>query len=413
MRADVSLELDILAAVLQDPRLTGPMMRLLEAEDFASERTRRLFDAMAQIAKRDGRDAVAPATVRAELQRSGADEREVLAVMDPVLGQGLFGSFEPKCHRLRDLRRHRRIERGFSDLLATDDVEVAVGQLQELVFEVGRLAGRESASLADVIDELLDERERELSDEARIRTGLPTLDLLLRGGIGPGWFTVIASRTGVGKTTLAVQIAAQALKAERRVLYVSLEEDRRQIAERLIRHVHRIAPSRAGQIDRLFSAALDEHTRAMPLVIETGADLEAIVSQIGERAMESEGLGLAVVDYVGLVRTRRRENRVQEVSEVTRRLKNLAMELHLPIVGMAQINRGSLARSDARPVLSDLKDSGSLEEDADAAILLHRTDAHVGAGGLLRLAKNRYGSTAEFEIAFEYPVGRINEVTAR
>jgi replicative DNA helicase len=412
MRSDTSLEFDILAAAVHDSRYVPSLMRLVDADDFASEKGRRLFDAVSQVAKRDGAAAVAPATVRAELRRVGADERTVVEILDPLLGIGSVGSFEPKCHRLRDFRLQRFAARGMQDLISNPDPEAVASGLQDLLHEVSRLEGHKIVLMADIIDELLDERERELSDEARCRTSLPTLDRMLGGGFAPGWLAVVGARTGVGKTLFAVQVAAQAMTAGKRVLYVSLEEGRTQIVERVIRHIRRIPQGVRSVADPLFAAGLQADIRSLPLVVETGGDLDPMLAGIAEEAMATEGLGLVVVDYVGLIRVSTRENRVQQISEATRRLKNLAMSLRLPVLLLAQVNRSPLARTDRRPTLSDLRDSGSLEQDGDVVVLLHRDSEIGGRVGALRLAKNRYGAPTEFAIGFEYPLGRIVETVA-
>lgn len=411
MRTDAALETDILAAVLADSRLTGRLMRLLEPEDFATSAGRTLFDAITQIAKRDGVDAVAPGTVRAELKRTGADERTVLVLLDPLTGIGSIGSFEPKCRALRDLRRQRRVMQGLSVLRDVTDIDEAMAGLHEILDDVSRLAGRETSTMAQMLDEMLDERERELRDDDRIRSGLPTIDDRLGGGFAPRWFVVVGSRTGVGKTTLGVQVTYQALRAGKRVLYVALEEGRTQIVERLVRHAKRLPRSRTGELDPIFTAVLQEDLRSLPLVVESINDLGEICSSVTEMALEREGLGLVVVDYIGLVRSGKRENRVQEVSEITARLKNTAMAASVPILGLAQVNRSPLARTDHRPMLSDLRDSGSLEQDADVVVLLHRPGMLEGDKGELALAKHRFGAPKMIDIHFEYAVGHIQEVT--
>lgn len=413
MRSDAMLEVDILAAVLHDARLVPSLMRFLEEDDFATAKGKRLYAAILGVAKRDGNDAVTAMTVRDELRRMGEPEQEVLQLLDPLIGEGMVGSFEPKCRRLRDLRRHRLIETGLADINQATDVEQAQAALLAMVEETSRLSSRYSNSLGEVLDELLDEKERELANEARIRTGLPTLDTHLAGGLAPGWLCVIGARTGVGKTTLAVQIAASALLAGHRVVYFALEETRTQIAERVVRHIAKARRVRSGEMDALFNAALRDDLRSLPLVLKTEGTIDAIIGAIGEHSMETEGIGLVVVDYVGLVRTRRgRENRVQEVSEITARLKTAAMEFRVPIIAVAQVNRSPMARTDKSPQLSDLRDSGSLEQDGDVVILLHRPDELDPRSGALGLSKNRYGPPTGFAVRFDYAIGHVMELLA-
>lgn len=409
MRADAVLEADILAAVLHDPRHVGGLLRYLEPDDFYAKRNRRVFEAIERVAKRDGREAVAPATVRDELARMGEDQGAVVELLDPMLGAGLVGAIEAKCRRLRDLRRYRIVEQGLSSIASEPDPDKVMDRLQEMTSEAHRLSPVDYHSMADLIDELLDEREQELRDERRIRTGLPTLDALVSGGFAPGWFVVLAARTAVGKTTLAVQVAYQALRSGQRVLYVSLEETRTQIAERIVRHAERAPRPRRGELDPLFSVASKDAITTLPLVVDTTASLEGIASIAEELSLTAESLGVVIIDYVGLVQVRRRENRVQEISEITMRLKNLAMSLRIPVVGLAQVNRSPAVRRE-RPALTDLRDSGSLEQDGDIVVFLHRDDKPGASTGQLMLSKNRYGPTAEFDIAFEYPTGRIVEI---
>lgn len=412
MRSDAVLEADILAAVLYDSRLVGPLMRLLEAEDFASERLRVVHDAILAVAKRDGNEAVTPVTVRDELRRTGAEEQQVVELMDPLLGIGTVGSFEPKCRRLRDLRRHRLIETAWPDIARAPSVDEAQVRLEAMMAESARLAAGDQHSLGEVLDELMDEKERALAEDLLIRTGLPSLDIHLGGGLAPGWLTVIGARTGVGKTTLAVQIATKAL-ASGRVLYFSLEETRTQIAERLVRHISRVPRPRPGEFDGLFNAVLREDVRALPLVIRNDNDVDAICGAIAEHAMETEGVAMVMVDYVQLIRSRGRyDNRVAELSEITARLKTCAMQMRVPIVIGAQINRSPMTRVDKTPQLSDLKDSGSIEQDADVVFLLHPNDPHDPKVGELGLAKNRYGSPGHIPIRFDYAVGAVQELSA-
>lgn len=404
MRSDSELEADVLAAVLADPRLAGAVTRGLDEDDFTDEGHRAVFAAVSTIVREEGADAVSPTVVRDEVRRLGGDERVVAG----LLGTGPVGSVEAKVRRLRELRRLRVLEQALADIRATADPDAAMGRLRELGAELGRLAPAESADWPSVLDELLDERERELREERRVRTGLPTLDGALGGGLAPGWFVVVGARTGTGKTTIGLQTAYRAARAGQPVMVASLEEAPVQVAERVLRHAARLA---RRDPQALIRAGLDPRHRDLPIVVECRPALADIVEAARRCALSERGLGLVVVDYVQLVQVPKRDSRVAEVSEVTAGLKRAAMELGVPVLGLAQLNRAPLLRADRKPTLADLRESGSLEQDADVVILLHQEGSLGSTSGRALLAKNRYGPTAEFPIRFVYETGTVVEVS--
>lgn len=390
----------MLAAALTDPRLAAVVVRSVDEDDFADAGHRAVFRALARVANEEGTDAVSPSVVRDELRRRGEDERVVAS----LLAVGPVGSIEAKLRRLRELRRLRLLHRAVADIRALLDPDEAVRRLREVAVELGGLAPSTAAEWSAVLDELLDERERELREERRIRTGLPTVDAALAGGLAPGWLVVVGARTGVGKTLLALQTAYRAAMRGHRALVISLEEAPVQVAERVLRHAARIAGRDAEAVIR---AALDPRWRDLPLVVESRTSLGDIVEAATRAALEPRGLGLVVVDYLQLVRVPRRDSRVVEVSEVTAGLKRLAMELRVPVLAPAQLNRASLLRADRRPTLADLRESGSIEQDADVVMLLHQERS---TSGRLLVAKNRYGPTREVGVRFVYETGTVVEI---
>lgn len=401
VRRDAELEADVLAAALADPRLAGAVVRGLDEDDFTDAGHRAVFAALARVASDEGARAISPGVVRDELRRRGGDER----VVATLLGVGPVGSLEPKLRRLRELRRLRVLDAAVADIRSLTDPDEAMRRLREVTVELGSLAPTEAAEWPAVLDELVDERERELREERRIRTGLPAVDAALGGGLAPGWLAVLGARTGVGKTLLALQTAYRAARRGHRVLVVSLEEAPVQVAERVLRHAARIV---GRDPEAVIRAGLDPRWRDLPLVVESRAALDDIVEAATRMALQPRGVGLVVVDYVQLVRVPRRDSRVVEVSEVTAALKRLAMELRVPVLAPAQLNRAPLLRADRRPTLADLRESGSLEQDADVVMLLHQERA---MDGKLIVAKNRYGPTREVGVRFVYETGTVVEET--
>lgn len=261
------------------------------------------------------------------------------------------------------------------------------------------------ASLGDVLDAAL---ERAFDPDARQRgvsTGLGILDDAI-GGLTPGQLIVVGGRPGAGKSVLVCDMArAAAMWHDVPTLVFSLEMSRAEVGARILAAVCEInlkhilhGNLRSDQAQHLRSRA--EDLRSSPLTVDDSPQLDiGAIRATARRQAQRKGLGLVIVDYLQLIgTTSRRDNRVQEVAELSTGLKALARELQVPVVAAAQLNRASEIRSDKRPQLSDLRESGQIEADADVVILLHRPDQNdprSERAGLvdLILAKNRHGPT--------------------
>jgi replicative DNA helicase len=273
------------------------------------------------------------------------------------------------------------------------------------------------ALVGDFSEEWLDEVEQASQNKGEM-TGLPTgfIDLdLLTQGLQPGQMIVIAGRPGLGKSTLALDVVRNAaIRHQLPSVFFSLEMSRKELMTRLYSAEARVALHhlRGGTMtddDWARLARRMPNVSAAPLFIDDGAGLTLMNICIKARRLKQQGLRLIVVDYLQLMQSgsgRRGENRQQEVAEMSRRLKLLAKELDLPVIALSQLNRGSEQRSDKKPVLSDLRESGAIEQDADMVILLHREDAHekesprAGEADLI-VAKHRNGPTSTITVAFQ------------
>lgn len=414
-RPSAHLEADVLASAIRDPDLNvRKLLSLLEEEDFDSDTTKPVFIAISNVAKVGGHKAVTYSTVHDELRRMGADTHDALNLLDPDLGLGSVGSFEPKCRRLREIRQERMMQQGMGTLMeqSWETPQQLIDAVAELRDNAIMLSPTLVPAFGDVLDELVDVVEYDdHHEEYRVKTGLPTLDSFLHGGIKPGQLVVIGARTGVGKTTFAVQIAARAASVGHRVLFFSIEESPVEVAERLVRLVAKVPSDlRKRDSEPLIAAAFREDLRGLPVMLPSEYRLDGILNLIQDQVIEQDAPGLVVVDYAGLVQVAGHyDSRVQELGEVTRQLKVAAREFRVPVLLLAQVNRSPMARKDSRPQLSDLRESGSLEQDADIVIFLHH-DEHSGEASL-RLAKQRRGPTGDLAVRFDYPVGRIDELS--
>ena len=254
-------------------------------------------------------------------------------------------------------------------------------------------------------------------------SGFPSLDKFIFG-LNPSDFILIAARPGMGKTSFAMNIAVNAARMhpEKKVAVFSLEMSREQLVARMLSSEGRI-PSDAlktGRIEPSQWRNLNEAAEMLNM-IEVYVDDTANIT-IGEmkaKLRRMNDLGLVVIDYLQLMSTGRRDgNRVNEVSEITRNLKILAKELNVPVITLSQLSRGPESRENKRPMLSDLRESGSIEQDADIVLFLYR-DAYYTKSEENQesceciIAKNRHGETATVNLRWDGQFTRFSDVEQR
>ncbi|MDT0412726.1 MULTISPECIES: replicative DNA helicase [Streptomyces] len=255
-----------------------------------------------------------------------------------------------------------------------------------------------------------------------LSTGLLDLDALTNG-FQPGQLIIIGARPAMGKTTLALDFArAAAIKNHRTCAFFSLEMGRDEITQRIYSAEARVGlhQIRAGTVDNDGLDRLAQRTPAIeaaPLIVDDSPNLSLVEIRSRARRIKQSagGLDLLVVDYLQLMNSgsgRRAESRQQEVSDMSRNLKLLAKELDVPVIALSQLNRGPEQRVDKTPQLGELRESGSIEQDADMVILLHREDAHeketprAGEADLI-VAKHRNGPTAKLTVAAQLHYSRF------
>jgi len=243
-------------------------------------------------------------------------------------------------------------------------------------------------------------------------TGLTDLDALL-GGFQPGNSYVIAGRPGMGKSALEGTIAHNAAKAGKRVLRFSMDMPAIQQWQRMVCIDSGLSYTRLseGKFERdeweRFSQAVGRCSEYSMWIDDTAAITPSAMMSRCRRVQAQSGLDLVTVDYVQLMRGERyTTNRVQEVGEISRALKQMAQTLNIPVLALAQVNRGCEERVDKRPMLSDLRDSGELEQDAFAALFVYRDDyyypdtSQVPGQVEVNVAKNRNGATGTARLYF-------------
>ena len=287
------------------------------------------------------------------------------SVVNDMLGSSFLRSEFENCARvLQDAQLERQLRELFkktdADLCKKKPISEVIDFLQKEVLDLGTGDERGSKAIADFVDELL-------AEQKGVTTGYPDLDdfTLLENGT----MTVLAARPGMGKTAFALGIAANIAKTGRSVLFFSLEMSARQVLQRMAAMCERIPLENIR-----FNRPTDEEKERkesgaylqLPIVLNDQSSWtpHSLRREI-RRQKHKFKIEVVVIDYLGLLRYPGTENRVQEVTEISRELKSIAKDLDLPILALHQLNRAPENRDSKKPCLADLRDSGAIEQDAD------------------------------------------------
>lgn len=290
----------------------------------------------------------------------------------------------------------------------------------------GMPAGRSASSVVEAIDAALDDGQaRAVGEGAQCSTGFPSLDRVL-GPLERGALYILGARPAMGKTALGLQIAEAAAAAGRGVGIMSLEMRAPQLARRIIAAKAQVplATLRAGDLsnsdaDRVVRQRAALHNAPMTIVDEGGLS----VAQIGMRAREirrRHGLELLVIDHLHLIQVEREDARLGAtwaIGRVSNGLKRLAKDLDVPVLALAQLNRGVEGRESKRPTLADLRQSGDIEQDAEAVMLLHRPEYYLDRSPPARReteTEDRHRSrVAEWDLLRSEVAGRAEIIVAK
>jgi len=296
-------------------------------------------------------------------------------------------------------------------------VDDVVDRAQAEIYEVTeRRASEDYVRIEDLLEGTLDEMDRMTANGglgSGVKTGFEQLDEITHG-LHPGQMVVVAGRPGSGKSTLAMDFArSAAIKQRQATVIFSLEMSKQDIMMRLFSAEARVKLNdiRSGRMtddDWRKIALRSSELAEAPLFIDDSPNLTMMeIRAKSRRLKQRHDLKLIVIDYMQLMSSGKKvESRQLEVSEFSRQIKLLAKELEVPIIALSQLNRGPEQRGDKRPMMSDLRESGSLEQDADMVVLLHRDDVYEkestrpGEADLI-VAKHRNGPTRDIVVAFQ------------
>ena len=420
----VDAERSVLGAVLQDAGVASVVFETLMPDDFYAAEHREIFDAMRSL--HIGGSPIDVMTVGNELTRRGTLEgvggtAYLLSAYRYVPTTANTRSYVQIVQEKSTLRKLitacRRIEEQCVNQL--DPLETVLRNAERAIFEiVMKRSGMEAlqplnAVLVQTFDRI-EEMSRLRGRLSGVPTGLYDLDRMLTGLHG-GELIIAGARPAMGKTALALGIAQfAATKTHKCVAVFSMEMPREQIGMRILCsaasiNMQRVRNGMLGDDEWVkLGDCLNRLSSCRIFIDDTSGLTPSQVRSRSRRLMMEQGLDLIVIDYLGLMGADKRvENRQLEVSEISRGLKGIALELKVPVLACAQLARANTSRADKRPMLSDLRDSGSIEQDADVVLFIHR-EGYYQTGAQ---EENRADDTAgEIIVAKQRngPVGTVN-----
>jgi replicative DNA helicase len=426
----------VLGSILIKPSIFIEMAAILDKADFFILRHQYIFDAMARLHER--RAGIDYMVVGTELKAMDKlDEIGGPAYLTQLINNTPTSIHAETYSRIVESAAIRRQMLNAAErikLLALDEEitagEVIVESEKELLGVGSKTRDPLDMSFKEHISEYFDDLERLMQngDELLgIPTGFREMDNLLHG-LQKTDLIVIAARPGMGKTSMLVNIALHAARLGKRIGFITLEMGRKQIIQRMVSTETSInlQKLRSGKINPLdwqrfveatnrisdFSIFIDDRTALTPMQVR----------QRTQRWMHQHGIDLVIVDYLQKMKGgkgySKASDRVQEVSLIARSLKDLAKEFNIPVIAAAQLNRELEKRQDKRPVLSDLRESGEIEQEADIVMFLYRDEVYNEASEFpnqadVIVAKHRNGPTGTFSLYFEKSATKFMNASER
>jgi replicative DNA helicase len=430
---DVSAEQSVLGGMLLSKDAIADVVEVLRAGDFYRPAHQAVYDCVLDLYGRG--EPADPITVSADLERRGELGRvggapylhTLIATVPTAANAGYYAEIVAEKAVLRRLVEAgtRIVQLGYHGGEGAE-VDEVVDRAQAAVYEVTeRRMSEDYIALEELLQPTMDEIDAIASrggQSAGVPTGFVDLDAVTNG-LHPGQMCVVAARPGLGKSTLGLDFARSCSVAHGMSSVIfSLEMSRTEITMRLLSAEARIrlADMRSGRMSdddwTRLARRMGEISEA-PLFIDDSPNMTMMeIRAKARRLKQRNDLRLIVVDYLQLMTSGKRvESRQQEVSEFSRQLKLLAKELEVPLVAISQLNRGPEQRTDKKPMLADLRESGAIEQDSDMVILLHRPDAferddpRAGEADLI-LAKHRNGPTTTVTVAHQLHYSRFYDM---
>ena len=430
---DLVAEQSVLGGMLLSKDAIADVLERLRPGDFYRPAHQNIYDAILDLYGRgEPADAV---MVAAELERRGLLRRiggapylhTLISTVPTAANAGYYAGIVAEKALLRRLVEAgtRVVQYGYAGAEGSDVTEV-VDRAQAEIYDVtDRRLSEDFVALEELLQPTMDEIDA-IASNGGLAKGVPTGFVELddvTNGLHPGQMIIIAARPGVGKSTVGLDfLRSCSIKNRMASVMFSLEMSKSEIVMRLLSAEAKIKLSdmrsgRMGDDDWTRLARRMSEISEAPLYIDDSPNLTMMeIRAKARRLRQRADLRLIVVDYLQLMTSGKKfESRQQEVSEFSRSLKLLAKELDVPVVAISQLNRGPEQRTDKKPMLADLRESGSLEQDSDLVILLHRPDAFErddprGGEADFILAKHRNGPTKTITVAHQLHLSRFTNM---
>ncbi|MFA1819666.1 replicative DNA helicase [Virgibacillus oceani] len=419
---NIEAEQSVIGAIFLDPESFSTASEVLMPEDFFRAGHQRIFNAMVHLA--DKGEPIDLVTVTSFLHnRKELDEAGGVSYLSDVAGSvptaaniGYYSKIVEEKGMLRRLIRTATdiVTSGFE---REDEVEEVLNEAEKNILEVSSRQNTGAfKSIKDVLIEVYDDIEmlhNQSADVTGVASGFRDLDRLT-SGFQRNDLIIVAARPSVGKTAFALNVAQNvAVNTDENVAIFSLEMGAEQLVSRMLCAEGNIDAQRLRN-GQLQSDDWSKLTMAMGSLSNAGIFIDdspgirvAEIRSKCRRLKQEHGLGMILIDYLQLIQgsANSRENRQQEVSEISRSLKALARELNVPLIALSQLSRGVESRQDKRPMMSDLRESGSIEQDADIVGFLYRDDYYDTESEKqniieIIISKQRNGPVGSVELAF-------------
>lgn len=432
---NLDAEASVLGSVLLDSEVLDRLEGIIAADSFYKEAHRKIWEGMVTL--RQKRDPVDLVTVSEELRLKGELENigglSYLVGLSEATPTAAYADYYARIVSEKWTLRKLITATGEAMKMAYDEE----GSLEDILDTAGRKvleistqgAKSEFLSMKELVHDTFEHIQQLFENQGQVdgvKSGFRELDTLI-GGLGAGSLNIIAARPAMGKTALAMSIAQNvALRGGTGVAVFNFEMPAVQLVTRMLCSEARIDMNRLrqGQLtDRDFGRLVDVAGRISdaPLYIDDSSDMTLMELRSRSRRLHNQHkLGLIVIDYLQLMSgpntgKNMGENRQQEIAQISRGLKQLARELNLPVIALSQLSRAVEARPNKRPMLSDLRESGSIEQDADLVMFIYRDEyynQHSEKAGVAEviIGKQRNGPTGTAELQYHAQHVRFNDL---
>ena len=431
MNIELTIEMEkklLSAMMLKESKVIPEVSTIVTAEEFYRVEHRLIYRALLAVYERGTPpDAL---LIEKELRRTGdldkVNRRYLFTLIDYEFTTSRAVTYAQEIHNSAVLRQMLETCAAITESIkdGSDDVSQLLEMAEKKMFAC---LNQKKTPLTKVSEPTLnrlfqiEEAMRNPDSLHGVSTGLIALNQVTNG-LQKSDLILLAARPSMGKTALALNIAWQAAKKGKTVAIFSLEMGIRQLTQRFLSMISgvNLQQIKTGQISQeefeTVTAAADSLTSLKIYVDDTSGQSLREIKTESRRLLQTVGLDLIVIDYIQLMQGAKAENRVQEVSAISRGLKVLARELNVPILALSQLSRATELRAEKKPQLSDLRDSGSLEQDADIVMMLYREeyysheaeDANIAE---LNIAKNRNGETKTMRLFFSKETQLFGDLT--